>query len=319
MTDSAQESSGEHAYSVVLAADDNFGLPLAVAALSIALTLAPGTGLDLYVFDMGIKAEKAALIRKTLSRPNVNLRWETSVAKKVAELPNTWVNITRAGYARLFIPEVLPASATRALYVDCDVMARRSVTELIDTDFAGNVAMGVPDTQSPFVSSPHAVPWWFASGRDVGEPNFNSGVLLMNLEAWRTENLAGHALAYLTDGRHEFGQDQEAINAVMGSRIGHVDPRWNQQSELADRVYESLLPFTTKQLEQLRDDPWIVHFSNSRKPWSRSCDNPRTSEWYSYLDRTAFAGWRPSFAKDFVKRGKRVPRWAIAQLRMSPP
>jgi lipopolysaccharide biosynthesis glycosyltransferase len=70
----------------------------------------------------------------------------------VAHLPNTWAQITRATYARLYISEVLPSS-TRALYLDCDLIARRSVGELFDLDMNGKAALAVPDMQSPFVSS----------------------------------------------------------------------------------------------------------------------------------------------------------------------
>jgi lipopolysaccharide biosynthesis glycosyltransferase len=40
------------------------------------------------------------------------------------------------------------------------------------------------------------------------------------------------ALEYLTDGGHDFAQDQESINAVLPGKIKQMDPRWNQQSEL---------------------------------------------------------------------------------------
>jgi lipopolysaccharide biosynthesis glycosyltransferase len=306
-------SPGESSATVVLAADDNFGMPLAVAAFSIAATMKPGERLTFWVLDMGIGPKKREGIQRTLDLPNVDLQWIDSLEDKVQDLPNTWPNITRATYARLYIPEVLPATVSRALYVDGDVMARRSIHELFSIDMHGHAALGVPDVQSPFVSSPNGVPWWFRSGRSSDETNFNMGVLLMDLDIWRREEFGQQALAYLTDGRHEFGQDQEAINALFGPRIGHLDPRWNQQSEMSERIFTATLPYRREEIDSFLHNAWIVHFSNARKPWIWGCANPYMSEWFECLDRTAFAGSRPSFAKYVVKRARRLPRWAWSQ------
>jgi lipopolysaccharide biosynthesis glycosyltransferase len=302
---------------VVIASDDNFAMPLTVSMSSIIETVTESVPLRFHVLDMGIKPANKTAILTAADRAGVSLHWVDSLADKVVDLPNTWPNITRAGYARLFIPEVLPDDVHRVLYVDCDVMARSSITDLMSVDMGGNAAMGVADTQSPFVSSPNAVPWWFRNGRRADEPNINSGVLLIDVDLWRTEKLGRQILEYLMDGRHEFGQDQEAINAVIGTRIGLLDPRWNQQSELFTRQYESELPYDTETLEVLRSDPWLIHFSNARKPWMYGCHHPFAHEWLAHLDRTPFSGTRPSFVKYVAKRGRRVPRWALSQLRPS--
>ena len=300
---------------VVLAADDNFAMPLSVAALSVAVTLPKSEHLDVWILDMGIRPQNRQLVERTLALPNAAVHWVDSLWERVAELPNTWPNITRAGYGRLLIPEMLPQTVERVLYLDCDVMARRSVQELFAIDMGGNASMGVPDVQTPFVSSPGGSPWWFRRGRSVDEPNFNSGVLLMDLEIWRAERIGLEALRYLTDGRHEFGQDQEAINAVAGQRIGMLDPRWNVQHEITDPSYCSSLPYTDEQLAGLHDDAWIVHFSNAKKPWHHGYDNPWAHEWYALAAKTPFGNWKPSLRRDVTRRARRVPKWALGKVR----
>ena len=75
----------------------------------------------------------------------------------------------------------------------------------------------------------------------------------------------------LTDGRHLRGEDQEAINAVLGHRIGQVDPRWNQQAEIfwtaLDTHYEKFLPYSQETVALIRNDPWIIDYCNAVKPW----------------------------------------------------
>ena len=74
----------------------------------------------------------------------VTVHWVVSVLGKVEHLPNTWA-ITRATYARLYIPDVVPESTGRAIYLDCDVIVRRCVGDLFGSDMGGDAAMAVPE------------------------------------------------------------------------------------------------------------------------------------------------------------------------------
>jgi lipopolysaccharide biosynthesis glycosyltransferase len=279
---------------VVFAADSGYARPLTVAARSVIDTVDQGVRLELCVLDMGIEPSDRALMEASFEHPAVELVWVDKLQDRVAQFPNTWPIITRATYARIYIPEVLP-DTERALYLDCDVMARQSVSDLHSCDMGDAWAMGSPDVQAPFV--PFGVPNWYEAGRSAGDLNFNAGVLLMDLEAWRTHGLTEELLRYLTDGRHLRAQDQEAINAVLAGRIGEMDPRWNQQAEIfwegIQYHYEAFLPYRDAVLEDVRVDPWIVHFSSQPKPWHWGCDHPFLDEWFRNLDRTAYRGWRP--------------------------
>jgi lipopolysaccharide biosynthesis glycosyltransferase len=283
----------EQAITVVFAADDNYSRPLATAARSVIATLRPDRRLQLCVLDMGIGLSNRRLIEATFEHPLVDLVWIDSLRERVADLPNPWTAITRATYARLWIPTVLPESVERALYLDCDVIARRCVGDLFCSDMKGAAALATPDVQSPFVSSTYAVPYWFERGRRADDLNFNAGVMLMDLTAFRAERVTEAALEYLSDGRHYFAQDQEALNSVLAGRIGEMDPRWNQQSEIFLKQYEVILPFSQELREQLMANPWITHYSNQKKPWHAGLQHPLVHEWFEHLDQTAYAGWRP--------------------------
>ena len=289
------------AITVVLAADKKYARALTVAATSVILTLEPHESLQLCVLDMGIDPVTRGAMREALQRPNVEVRWIDSIQGSVEHLPNTFGFITSAGYARLWIPEVLP-DVKRALYLDCDTLARRSVGELFRSDMDGKAALGSPDVQSPFVSSTYAVPYWHEYGRPADELNYNSGVMLIDVDQWRELGVRNAALAYLTDGRHVFAQDQEAINAVLPGRIGQMDPRWNQQSELWLKQYEVIQPFDKEMIELTKKDPSIIHYCNSVKPWHYGNDHPFIAEWYAVLDETPFAGWRPSHGRHVAKQ-----------------
>ena len=158
----------------------------------------------------------------------------------------------------------------------------------------GAAALGSQDAQSPFVSSPAGVPLGFDAGRAADEPNFNAGVMLMDLTQWRASGVTDATLRYLTDGSHHFGQDQEALNVVLAGRIGRMDPRWNQQTEIFWPEYNALQPYARATVEKICAELWIIHFANGPKPWAYECTHLWREEWFKYIDQTAFGPWRPA-------------------------
>jgi lipopolysaccharide biosynthesis glycosyltransferase len=175
----------------VLAADDRFSRPMAATVRSIVAQLSPGRGLDRYLCDMGITPQNREKIAAAAAHPEVRLHWVEALKEKVEHLPEAVPGVTRAAYARLFIPLVLPSGIDRALYLDSDLIARRCVGEFFDLPLGDLAALGVADAGSPYVSSLYGVPYWSRYGRRADDVNFNSGVLLLNLTAWREEDLTG--------------------------------------------------------------------------------------------------------------------------------
>jgi len=293
---------------VVLNADDRFSRPLAVTIRSIVSQLSPERTLDLYVCDMGITPANRSRIESVAQHDRVNFRWISSLAEKTSNLPADIKHISRAAYGRLFIPKVLPPDTEKVLYLDCDLIVRRCVGDLFDTPIGDFAAMGVADAGSPFVSSVYGVPFWVRYGRAADEVNFNSGVLLLNLPVWREEDFTAAAIAYLTDGRHRFLHDQESINAVLPGRIGHIDPRWNQQTENFEERFQATLPYSEDELRGLLKDPWIVHFTTSVKPWHYESTHPFRDEWFRNLDETPYRGWRPKRSQYLAGQASKVMR-----------
>jgi lipopolysaccharide biosynthesis glycosyltransferase len=293
----------------VLAADDRFSRPLAVTVRSIVSHLRPGRTMDMYLCDMGISPRNRERIQTAVDHPEVHLHWLSSLRKEVEHLPEFSRAWTRAVYARLYIPRVLPPETDRALYLDCDLIVRRCIGDLFELPMGNFAAMGVADAASPYVSSLYGVPYWARFGRRADDVNFNSGVLLMNLPVWRNEDITGEAVKYLTDGRHQFLADQEAINAILPGKIGEIDPRWNQQTEHLKPKYNVTLPYDEELLRELLTDPWIVHFTTNVKAWSYDSTHPFREEWFKNLDETLYRGWRPARSQYLAEQaGKALKR-----------
>jgi lipopolysaccharide biosynthesis glycosyltransferase len=277
-----------------MAADDGFARPLAVAGRSLIANLGPDVRLELYVLDLGLSTASKSAVEKSFVSPQVSLEFIDAVGTVDGlPIPPVMEPITTATYARLLVPELLPG-IDRVVYLDSDIVVRRCIADLFEADLSGNVALAVPDAVSTHVSAP---PWglanWFEVGRNAADLNFNAGVLVMDLTIWRRERIGQRALDFIKSDQFWRVVDQEAINLVVGLRIGALDPRWNQQSGVYKDELALFLPYPRSEVERLRQDPWIVHFTGDTKPWAYASDNPWKSEWYQYLDQTEFRGWRP--------------------------
>src|SRR5262245_50309411 len=119
-------------------------------------------------------------------------------------------------YLRLLAPDLLPSDATHAVYLDSDLLVRASLEELWKLLSSRSAIAGVPDFGAPVASSLRACRTG-GSLRDA--PYLNSGVLLMNLSAWRSGDV-GHRVVEYCVHHKEFDQypDQDGINALALAR-----------------------------------------------------------------------------------------------------
>ncbi|MBK5298869.1 MAG: glycosyltransferase family 8 protein [Vicinamibacteria bacterium] len=279
---------------ICCAADDGYGVALATMVASVQAHLAPGRRIALYVFDEGLTAGTRQRALDSWDPARVHVHWLTTATDRVAHLP-LWGTMTAATYDRLLLPERLPPALGKVLWLDCDVVVTADIARLWDLDLADRALLAVQDLVVPFVSSRHGV----AAYRDLGLPPsmgyFNAGVMLVNLDVWRRQDLTARALDYLERHRDEVTfWDQEGLNAAAGGHWGELDPRWNHVAGLCGRAFFAAPHLDAAVYRQVVEDPWIVHFAGSFKPWRYHNANPSRALYFHYVDQTAWAGWRPA-------------------------
>ncbi|GIM94385.1 glycosyltransferase family 8 protein [Paractinoplanes toevensis] len=184
---------------------------------------------------------------------------------RFASLPTTsavGATVTAAVYAPLLIGELLPADWQRVIYLDSDTITRRPLNSLWNTDLRGSSLGAVRDDYVPTVSSPYGVPGWRELGLAADLPYFNSGVLLIDLDAWRRQRIGEKAVQYLTQHAGDIRLfDQDALNAVCAGRWHELDTPWNvtgywRKPERRTGRYRTIL-----------EDARIRHFAGYGKPW----------------------------------------------------
>jgi len=173
---------------------------------------------------------------------------------------------TSAIWHRIFLPSLL-ANLDRVLYLDADVIACGHLAPLWHTNLEGFWLGAVTNVFQP---NHRARP------KQLGLPNrevyFNSGVLLMNLEAMRRDGKTEELLELVAARGAEFEwPDQDALNIALGERRLRLHPRWNATNALRHNWSRGTFPRLAHWRARLR--PGLRHFEgpDANKPWHPNC------------------------------------------------
>ena len=86
--------------------------------------------------------------------------------------------------------------------------------------------------------------------------------------------------------------DQDTLNAVLYAEVKPISYVWNYLplfKPSKDLIFPPNVDYSVWR------EPVVIHFVSIPKPWEVGSYNPYTYEYYKYLDKTPFAGWRPKF------------------------
>jgi lipopolysaccharide biosynthesis glycosyltransferase len=276
---------------VVCAVSGRFAVPLAVMMRSLLVHLNPGRRVTFYVFESDLPPRDHERLESVASDEGASVVWLRADRSLLTGLPAA---DSLSIYDRLLAGDAMPASLSKVLWLDADLLVMRDVGELWTLDMDGAAALAVQDLAIPYVSSPLGLREWRALGLRADAPHFNSGVLVVDLETWRREEIGAKALHYLRSQRHSIAYyDQEALNAVLAGRWRAIDPRWNLIASLAGRRCHPSSHLPEEVYRRAVQDPWIFHFAGDWKPWTLPHGGYPYDLYFSYLDQTPWSGWRP--------------------------
>jgi lipopolysaccharide biosynthesis glycosyltransferase len=272
---------------VITLADDRYAIPLAVTVRSLLDRLESDRRIHITILEGPIPgATKEKLIAswsKSASWARAAVEWLPPDYGEAASM-RVWGRLPQLTYARINLTAYLP-NAARVIVLDSDVLVRTGIGRLWDVPLEGRIAGAVVDTFIPSVSSRDGLAGYASLGLPPDAPYFNAGVMLVDLELWRSRNVGPRALAFARRyWRVSRSYDQDALNAVLAGHWKALDANWQVQPRR-----ECLLAVPGA----LAKDAWIVHFSGRLKPWSYRGGSIADREFFDVLDRTAWRGWRP--------------------------
>lgn len=187
-------------------------------------------------------------------------------------------------YSRIILPNLLPSHVGKVLYLDCDIVCRGSLKELIETDMEGKTICAVQDILANFPGMYNRLQYSPKYGY------FNSGVILFDIPKWKAHNFTHQCMSYLKNN-HVIHPDQDALNVVLHDQWKNIDIRWNFISNYHTRY----ISMDERNMDLYKTDkyyPILVHFTGA-KPWSNKCDSPYKKDYLEYQNKTEWHGQIP--------------------------
>lgn len=249
---------------IVLSSDDKYALYTYTTMISILKNKNKNT---FYVFYL--------LVPLNFSKNNVN------IILSIYETYNCYINfiklddvifnhikmhikhITKTTYYRLLIAELLPIEIDKCIYLDVDICVCKDLSELFNIDMKDNYLAGV--------ISPA---YFFARKKNCKRLNIssmnqylNAGMLIMNLKQIRKDNMTEKFIEL--SKRNYFSQDQDVLNVGCFGKIITLPPKYNAQVAILMQNSPLLRKiFSEKEIIEANFVPYIIHYSNNRKPWN---------------------------------------------------
>ncbi|MGR5154517.1 glycosyltransferase family 8 protein [Photobacterium swingsii] len=227
-----------------------------------------------HILHNGLNEARIEQIKLSISdKGSVSFYEVDSNSFKNMPVSNQW---PEAIYYRILIPQLLPSSVERVLYCDCDVMIRGSIDELWNIELEGYSIAAVEDVLSPIAPM---------SERLGCNPNlgyFNSGVMLLNVDYWRKNNVTDLALNYIQENLDTIKHpDQDALNYVLNKSWKRIHYKWNFLSSYQNLYYDKEHLYSDY-LKKIKNFPIIIHFSGV-KPWSSKCRSIYKYEYVKFM------------------------------------
>jgi len=193
-------------------------------------------------------------------------------------------------YSYCFLHELLPEDIEKVLLVECDTLVLDSLEELWNTDISSAYLAAADDIKSN---------WYKRTlGLNITSKYINSGIMLINLSKWRSDNITQKMSSLLLEGNGKcFYEVQDELNVLFEGNIEILKPKYNCTTALFLYRYQNMKRyrkpsscFSMLDYEEAVRSPVIVHFTTNQiiqsRPWIEGCTHPYREKYLEYKAET---------------------------------
>lgn len=267
--------------------------------------------IDFLILDGGISAGQKRLLenlskfREHASLSYIDMRFEH------LDIP-VHGYFSRATFFRLSLPTIL-RKRDRIIFLDTDMVVVDDLSALSSIELNGALIAAVPDLiirafaemQVRSIDTTGSLPTaeyvadylgLTAGGAPAVESYFQAGTLVMDLNGLRESDLMEKAIEDLAQNVYWF-LDQDILNKYLNGRVKFLDNRWNALW-MDDAHASSLKEEDLIMYESSLQDPAIVHYAGTGKPWM-DARNPLSHYYWEFLRGTP---WYETMLFSFLDR-----------------
>ena len=275
----------ESMMNIVVCTDHNYVMPCGVMLYSLCKNSATTTIVFNVIIDDSVSdKDKDLLSQSKGNNSNVEIVYYPIDGKLFENFPNLGkgVYVSKATYYRLYLAEILPESIDKVLYLDCDMIVRKDLEDLWNTNIDEVAVAAVMDGMDGLVQLYNRL------GYPMEKGYFNAGVLLVNLKYWRDNRINEKCLDYMKNNYNRIvSHDQDILNYVLQDSKKSLNLTYNfGESFLYKPQYMQFYYAKYKtEIDAAINDPAIVHYTIS-KPWKMECLNPFKKLFFIYKNQS---------------------------------
>ena len=245
---------------VVFISDDGYAIPTGVAITSLLCNKNPETCYAITVLGRSLSEENVRML-SALSTDVTVMPCDTA---RVGAYSNTHLYVSDAALLKFDIPQLLP-QYDKVLYLDGDILVLGDLTALYETDVGEHYAAVAKDLLGTHFDFPK---------RTGVSSYFNSGVLLLNIEKMRKENMTARLFETKANETWNGLMDQNTFNVTFAENVVWLHPRYNLMyaNNLASGWKMSRMAafygVSEQDMRETMQRPVIQHLSSQKKPWN---------------------------------------------------
>lgn len=239
--------------------------------------------ITLHVMERGLSDENKTFLENISSKYGNSCRFYSIDESKLegVQLRNVFKPLSKAAYFRILMGSTLPVELDLVLYLDCDIVVVRDISELFRLELDGYALAAVRD------GFPKDANHRSQLNMSVDDKCFCSGVMLINLKYWRENGAELKLLEFAKRPRQPiYLQDQDALNCVFRGKWFQLPPKWNRFAcRLKPPFAETYRSFD---LCDYVKKPAIIHFAGCKvRPWNDVWSLKR-KVYFDYLKMSGF-------------------------------
>ena len=273
---------------IVFACDNNYAQHLCVSMASILLNNRNGSYYKFFILDGGISEKNKNKIKSLNYIKNFSIKFYEMKDDNFSDFKLNRHHISIATYYRLMLFDLLDKDIKKIIYLDCDTIIKKDLSQLWEIDLEEYFALVIEDecgiTQSERLGLP------------ISYKYFNAGVLVFNVKKMKEFDFYNKCLNCYKNNKNIITlQDQDILNILLNNKCKFIPLNWNANSRIyLDDNFKRLnisfcKKFYTKEEEDnAKYNPYILHYTGEAKPWDIYCKHPLKNEYFRYLRFTEF-------------------------------
>lgn len=253
---------------VAFICDENFVMQTSVAITSLLKNRGDDTEYTIYVVMAECSKQAEAMLRKTADVHIV--RTDLAQFSAIKQL----AHISVACLLKFFLCQLIPEE-DKLLYLDGDIIVRKDLAELFQTELGDYYAAATP------------------LGLEDGK--INAGVMLFNAKKMREDNMAEKLMAFRLKIGNAKSMDQQTFNNMIPDKITRFSWQYNcspvrikeLSKEISIQQFNQQNHTSYTRWKNVMADAAIIHFASATKPWKHTFVK-YADEWYAYYKQSPY-------------------------------